>query len=214
MTFGGITLTLRALCPNFEDNTAMNALIPIANGSEELEVITLVNVLRRAGINVTLASTGPERNVRCARSTVIEADCLLGKLAINHPFDLIAVPGGMPGAANLATSLGLLHRIQQQDRAGKWIAAICAAPAVVLGAAGVTAGRVMTGYPGFGPLLVQSGALINNTDDVVVDGNLITSRGPATALPFALTLVELLCGKSIRDDVAAAMLYQDGSVSS
>ena len=79
----------------------MNALIPIANGSEELEVITLVNVLRRAGINVTLASTGPERNVRCARSTVIEADCLLGKLAINHPFDLIAVPGGMPGAANL-----------------------------------------------------------------------------------------------------------------
>ncbi|MDP2504833.1 DJ-1 family glyoxalase III [Oceanobacter sp. 3_MG-2023] len=186
----------------------MNALIAIANGNEELEVITLVNVLRRAGITVTLASTGPERSVRCARATVIEADCVLGKLAIDHPFDLIAIPGGMPGAANLATSLGLLHRLQQQNRAGKWIAAICAAPAVVLGAAGITAGRVMTGYPSFDPLLTQAGACINHDDDVVVDGNLITSRGPATALPLALTLVELLCGKLVRDDVAAAMLYQ------
>ena len=178
------------------------ALIAVADGVEDLEVVTLIDVLRRAGIEVLVASIETRRMVSCAHGTRLTADAMLLDV-LAQDFDLIVLPGGLPGAQHLADYQPLAERVREQAAAGKLFAAICAAPALALQAYGVLKQRRMTCYPACSDRL--SGCTFVD-QPVVVDGNCITSQGPGTALAFALTLVEQLCGKARRAVVAKAML--------
>ena len=177
-------------------------LIPIADGSEDLEAVTLIDVLRRADLDVTVASAEERRMLTCARGTRITADAMLLDV-LAQDFDLIVLPGGMPGAQTLGELEPLAERVRQQAAGGREFAAICAAPAVALHAYGVLKGRRVTCYPGMSDRL---GGSVFVDQPVVVDGNCITSQGPATALEFALTLVERLAGRSKPREVSADML--------
>lgn len=181
---------------------SLRALIPIADGVEDLEAVTLIDVLRRAEIEVVVASIEGRRMINCARGTRLTADIMLVDV-LAQAFDLIVLPGGMPGAQRLAEHLPLAQRVQEQAAAGQFFAAICAAPALALQGYGVLKQRRMTCYPAFSDRL--SGCTFVD-QPVVVDGNCITSQGPGTALEFALTLVEQLAGKAMRNQVAKAML--------
>ena len=178
------------------------ALIAVADGVEDLECVTLIDVLRRADIEVLVASIEERRMITCARGTRLTADVLLVDV-LAQDFDLIVLPGGMPGAQHLADFEPLAERVRKQAKAGELFAAICAAPALALQSYGVLRQRRMTCYPAFSDRL--SGCTFVD-EAVVVDGNCITSQGPGTALAFALTLVEQLVGRGTRTEVAKAML--------
>jgi 4-methyl-5(b-hydroxyethyl)-thiazole monophosphate biosynthesis len=180
----------------------LRALICVAEGVEDLECVTLIDVLRRAEIEVVLASIEDRRMLTCARGTRLTADAMLMDV-LAQPFDLIVLPGGLPGAQRLAEHEPLAQRVREQAKAGKLFAGICAAPALALQAYGVLRQRRMTCYPGLSDQL--SGCVFVD-QPVVVDGNCITSQGPATALEFALVLVEQLAGRASRKQVAQAML--------
>lgn len=178
------------------------ALIAVADGVEDLECVTLIDVLRRAEIEVLVASIEERRMITCARGTRLTADAMLVDV-LAQDFDLIVLPGGMPGAQHLADFEPLAERVRKQAKAGELFAAICAAPALALQSYGVLRQRRMTCYPAFSDRL--SGCTFVD-EAVVVDGNCITSQGPGTALAFALTLEEQLVGRGTRTEVAKAML--------
>ncbi|UVE17150.1 DJ-1/PfpI family protein [Pseudomonas sp. LS44] len=178
------------------------ALIAVADGSQDLETITVLDVLRRAGVEVVLASIEERRMVTCALGTRLTADTMLVDV-LAQDFDLIVLPGGMPGAQRLGEHAPLAERVQQQAKAGKLFAAICAAPAFALQPFGVLRQRRMTCYPAASDKL--SGCTYVD-QPVVIDGNCITAQGPASALEFALTLAEQLVGKNTRKEVEKAML--------
>nr|WP_059390483.1 DJ-1 family glyoxalase III [Pseudomonas toyotomiensis] len=178
------------------------ALIAVADGVEDLECVTLIDVLRRADIEVLVASIEERRMITCTRGTRLTADVMLVDV-LAQDFDLIVLPGGMPGAQHLADFEPLAERVRKQAKAGELFAAICAAPALALQSYGVLRQRRMTCYPAFSDRL--SGCTFVD-EAVVVDGNCITSQGPGTALAFALTLVEQLVGRGTRTEVAKAML--------
>lgn len=165
-------------------------LVPVAQGIEEMEAITIIDVLRRAGAKVIVASVD-EMDIRAARGIRFKADALL-KDCTDMGFDLIALPGGIPGAENLKNSevLGTLLKKQAENK--KYYGAICASPAVVLHHHGlVTPGRV-TCHPGFADR-IEGGT--RQDLNVVTDNACITSKGAGTALEFALELVSLLFGE-------------------
>lgn len=178
------------------------ALIAVADGVEDLECVTLIDVLRRADVEVLVASIEERRMITCARGTRLTADAMLVDV-LAQDFDLIVLPGGMPGAQHLADFEPLAERVRKQAKAGELFAAICAAPALALQSYGVLKQRRMTCYPAFSDRL--NGCTFVD-EAVVVDGNCITSQGPGTALAFALTLVEQLVGRGTRNEVAKAML--------
>jgi 4-methyl-5(b-hydroxyethyl)-thiazole monophosphate biosynthesis len=178
------------------------ALIAVADGVEDLECVTLIDVLRRAEVEVLVASVEERRMITCARGTRLTADAMLVDV-LAQEFDLIVLPGGLPGAQRLADFEPLAERVRKQAKAGDLFAAICAAPALALQNYGVLRQRRMTCYPALSERL--SGCTFVD-EAVVVDGNCITSQGPGTALAFALTLVEHLVGRGTRKDVAEAML--------
>jgi 4-methyl-5(b-hydroxyethyl)-thiazole monophosphate biosynthesis len=178
------------------------ALIPLAPGCEELEAVTLIDLLRRAGIEVVTAGLAPGA-VTASRGTVLVPDTTLAAVA-DQTFDLIVLPGGLPGADHLAADplLGDLLR-RQQAREGL-TAAICAAPKV-LAAAGLLAGRSATCYPGTLDVAAYPDVHLL-AEAVVTDGPIVTSRGPGTAMDFALALIERLEGRARRDEVEAKLL--------
>ena len=165
----------------------------LADGFEEIEALTVVDVLRRARITCDMVSILNEQ-VRGAHNILVKADKIMGDDIDNY--DMIVCPGGLPGAQYLSENEKVLEVIRKFDKKDdKYIAAICAAPAMVLKEAGIEKDRYITSYPGedFETLLENS----NYVEElVVVDKNLITSRGPATALLFAYKLVDLLGGDS------------------
>lgn len=171
-------------------------LIPLASGCEELEAVTVVDILRRAGIHVITAGLEPGP-VRASRGTVLVPDATLDE-ALDNDFDMMVLPGGMPGAAFLRDDPRVIAALQTLASAGKYTAAICAAP-MALHAAGLLEGKQATSFPGV--LDALPGSHRYCTERVVIDGTVVTSRGPGTALDFALTLVELLAGKAERDKV-------------
>ncbi len=177
-------------------------LITVADGVEDLECVTLIDVLRRADIEVLVASIEERRMITCARGTRLTADAMLVDV-LAQDFDLIVLPGGMPGAQHLTDFEPLAERVRKQAKAGELFAAICAAPALALQQYGVLRQRRMTCYPAFSDRL--NGCTFVD-EAVVVDGNCITSQGPGTAMAFALTLVEQLVGRGTRKEVAEAML--------
>ncbi len=172
-------------------------LIPLAQGCEELEAVTIIDLLRRANIHVVTASLD-EKPVTCARKTVIIADTTLEKI-MQDDFDLMVLPGGLPGADNLNADPRIHQLITRLDRADKYIAAICAAPRVLV-THGILAGKKATAYPGSLDALDTSNIQLGTTP-VEKDGKVITSRGPGTAMDFALELIETLLGKAARDSV-------------
>ena len=177
-------------------------LIPLAPGFEDLEAITLSDLLRRAGIDVVTAGLHAGL-IQGARGTRVQPDALLDEV-MARDFDMIALPGGMPGAEHLKNDARVQALLRRLGGAGKYTAAICAAP-IALAAAGREDGRRATSYPGF----VEKLGLPHTTcveDAVVVDGKVATSRGPGTAMDFALALIELLLGRETRDRVEAGLV--------
>ena len=178
-----------------------DVLVPIADGVEEIEAMCIIDTLRRADANVAVASVGEltvtaSRNVRiCADTTVLACK--------DQDFDLIALPGGMPGATHLAECPELIQMLKNQRQSGKLFAAICAAPAVVLQPNGLLDGFKATCYPA---LQDQLDPGYVSREPVVVDQNCITGQGPGFALAFSLALVEQLCGPETCKAVATDML--------
>jgi protein deglycase len=172
-------------------------LVPLAQGCEELEAVTIIDLLRRAGIQVITAGLD-NKPVKASRGTVLIPDTSLDQV-VDQAFDMIVLPGGQPGADHLRDDPRIQHKLKQQAGENKYIAAICAAPRA-LAQAGLLDGRRATSFPGS-----LEGCPAENLqylhDPVVVDGNIVTSRGPGTAMDFALTLIEILLGKTARDKV-------------
>ena len=188
---------------------ARTALLPVAHGTEEMETAVMADVLRRAGARVTLASVeeGPSRVVKASRGLRIRADVSLSASELEKDYDLMALPGGMPGAARLRDCQPLAEALKRQANSGKLTAAICAAPAVVLRSHGILNGRKATAHPGFLHELQEDSTVGAATENrVEVDGNLITSRGPGTAYEFALAMTEATMGKDVRDKTATPLL--------
>ena len=178
-----------------------NVLVPVAEGTEDLEAVAIVDVLRRADAKVTVASVTGSRQVTFSRGMVITADTLLEN-CVNNTYDLVVLPGGIPGAENLRDSVDLVALLKRQREAGQLYGAICASPAVILDHHGLLEGRQATCHPAFVEQLTNKDRAASR---VVVDGNCITSQGAGTAVDFSLALVELLFGKEKRDEVAAGM---------
>ena len=174
-------------------------LVPLAQGCEELEAVTIMDILRRAGIEVVSASLDAQP-VRASRGTVLIADTTLDA-ALEHSFDMVVLPGGQPGSHHLQADARILALVRDMVTQGRYVAAICAAPSV-LATAGVLDGKRATSFPGaldaFPQVQQQSARLVE-------DGKLITSRGPGTAMDFALTLVERLTSPARRAEVESGL---------
>ena len=174
-------------------------LVPLAPGCEEIEAVTIIDILRRAGIEVVSAGLDAHP-VRASRGVMLLPDTTLDA-ALGHDYDMIVLPGGQPGTNNLKADARILELVKRMMQQGKYVAAICAAPAV-LATAGLLDGKRATSFPGalnaFPQVQQQHAA-------VVEDGRLITSRGPGTAMDFALVLVEQLAGRAKRMEVEAGL---------
>jgi len=177
------------------------AIIVFAEGFEEIEAVTPADVLRRAGVQVALVGLDA-MEVRGAHGIAMKMDRTLGP---EEDADAIILPGGMPGAENLAGSARLREILMTHASAGKVIAAICASPGLVLGSHGLLDGKRATCYPGFERYFGAGAVYVR--DDVVCDGNIITSRGPGTAFAFALALARVLAGEATAADLEKRMLY-------
>ena len=181
-------------------------LVPIADGTEEIEAVCIIDTLRRAGISVMVASVD-QLQVTASRGVKLVADRLIGQCT--GTYDLIVLPGGMHGAEHLRDSKELTALLIRQKDEGRLYGAICAAPAVVLQHHDLLGGRRATCHPNFTHLLENTEAVESR---VVVDETCITSRGPGTALEFALKLVELLLGPEKAEEVAQPMLVMSPEV--
>ncbi len=175
-------------------------LVPLAPGFEEIEAVTIIDVLRRAGVEVVVAGL-EARQVTGSHGIALATDELLGNV-LHDDWDAIVLPGGMPGAQHLEDHAGLQALLQKQAGQNKHVAAICAAPKA-LAAAGLLKDKRATSYPGF----LKPGQVQQYLEEPVVsDGKFTTSRGPGTALRFALALVEKLVGEAQAKQLAERML--------
>lgn len=177
-------------------------LVPLAEGCEELEAVTIIDLLRRGGIEVVTAGL-QAGVVKASRGTQLMPDTTLD-VALLDEYDMVVLPGGMPGAQHLKDDVRIITLLKKMAAAGRYTAAICAAP-TVLAAAGVLAGKTATGYPGFLEKMHLTDVTLS-TEAVVQDGWVITSRGPGTAMDFALHLVEVLAGPATRHEVEAGLV--------
>lgn len=174
----------------------VRVLILIAEGCEEIEAVTVIDLLRRAGIEVVVAGLA-EGAVKASRGVVLIPDVALDEV-VEQRFDMVVLPGGAGGAERLRAD-GRVHRLlHHQANVGRYIAAICAAPSV-LAAAGLLKGRRATSFPGF--LDRAEGVKYDAATAVVIDDKLVTSRGPGTALDFALCLIALLTDEHTAGEV-------------
>jgi 4-methyl-5(b-hydroxyethyl)-thiazole monophosphate biosynthesis len=196
------------------EDAPKKVLVPVADGTEEIEAVTVIDVLRRAGAEVVVMSVEDGRNeVVCSRGVRLVADANVKELAgrgAPSDWDLIAVPGGMPGAEHIADHVKFHAVLEKHFRAGKLMAAICAAPAICFEPKGFLEGYAATAHPNFvdelgGSLLEKN---VYKECRVVVDTQIVTSRGPGTSMEWALCLVEQLYGSKKAREVAAPMVVQ------
>jgi 4-methyl-5(b-hydroxyethyl)-thiazole monophosphate biosynthesis len=181
-------------------------LVPLADGCEELEAVTIIDLLRRAGIDVVTAGL-KEGPVTASRGVVLLPDRTLDEV-LGDEFDMIVLPGGLPGADHLDDDLRIHRLLQQMAEQDKFTAAICAAPKVLLHA-GLLDNRKATAYPGVIDSEMRPDALLLD-QPVVSDGRVVTSRGPGTAMDFALCLIEQLAGADKRQEVEAPLVRGAG----
>lgn len=172
----------------------------LAEGFEEIEALMPVDVLRRGGVDVSTVSITSERAVKGAHGVTVEADMTFDEADFDGA-DMVLLPGGMPGAANLDVHSGVRNVLIDYANKGKRIGAICAAP-MVLGRLGLLKGRNATCYPGFEKYL--EGAT-TNSELFVIDGNIITGKGPAAAFDYSLAILSLLCGDQTAEQVGDGM---------
>ena len=178
----------------------------LADGFEDVEALIPIDVLRRGGVEVVTVSTTDFPLVESAHGVNIETDLQFEQCDFSDA-DLLMLPGGMPGASNLFAHEGVCKAVMAQFAAGKKIAAICAAPAVVLAQLGVLDGKKATCYPGFEKALAEAGATYT-ADLVTVDGNITTGEGPAAAFPYAYELLTQLVDKQTSDQIAEGMRFK------
>ena len=175
-------------------------IVFLAEGFEEIEAISIIDMLRRAEVGVTTVSIGNEKEVKGAHNVPVVADKLFEEVDFSN-YNMVILPGGMPGAKHLQEHKGVKKQVETFAN-DKYVAAICAAP-MILGSMGLLKGKRATCYPGFEAELIE--ATITN-EPVTVDGNIITGKGPAFAIQFALQLVEILAGKAVKDEVSNGLL--------
>ncbi len=174
----------------------------MADGCEEIEGLTVVDIVRRAGIDITTISISDKKEVAGAHGITFLADEKKGEVDFST-LDGIVLPGGMPGTINLGADETVDKVIREFAAGGKLVAAICAAPSV-LGQAGLLNGKHATSYPGFEPKLTGA---VTSENPVVQDGNVITSRGMGTAIAFALEIVSYFTDKKTADKLAESIIY-------
>ncbi len=183
----------------------------LADGFEVSEALTTVNMLRRGGVNINTVSIYDDRRVMSSNHIPVIADMSFGEFRASTTFgpclptDIMIFPGGMPGSSNLASFPKLMDIMQNHFAEGGAVAAICAAPSVVLSLLPNLEGRRMTCYDGFEEALTAKGAEYVK-EGVVVDGNIITGRGPGWAVDFGLTILAYLKGHEVADKVKAGLM--------
>jgi protein deglycase len=178
------------------------ATVHLAEGFEEIEAVTIIDVLRRVEIETIVVSVSGYHEVEGAHGLKIRADRLFEDIDYQE-VGMIVLPGGMPGAANLKDHIGLRNKILQLRREDKFLGAICAAP-MVFGALGLLEGEKATCYPGFEKYLTGANVTENNVE---VSGKIITGKGPGAAMEFTLKIVEIIKGKDEADDLAGKLIY-------
>ena len=192
-----------------------NVLVMLADGFEEIEALTVVDLLRRAGIEVKTVSIygglskRPSNTVKGARGISVNADISIDDTfmneALSSDLSLVVLPGGMPGTLNLKEDKNVEKLVMDQYGKGKYVAAICAAP-TVFGSYGILEGKKATCYPGMEDRLIGATAVTDGTT-VVVDSNVITSRGLGTAVDFSLKIIEILKDKATADKIGISVVY-------
>ncbi|KAH8267755.1 hypothetical protein KR026_004932 [Drosophila bipectinata] len=201
MHMGSFSILTRKFCKFV--NMSKSALVILAPGAEEMEFIIAADVLRRAGVKVTVAGLNDAEPVKCSRDVLIVPDTSLSKVA-SEKFDVVVLPGGLGGSNAMGDSAAVGELLKNQESNGGLIAAICAAP-TVLAKHGIASGKSLTSYPSMKAQLVDKYSYVDDKN-VVQDGNLITSRGPGTAYNFALKISEELAGKEKAQEVAKGLL--------
>jgi len=179
-------------------------LVPLASGCEELEAVTIIDLLRRAGIEVISAGLeAVPQAVRASRGTLLTPDTSLDQ-ALKQDYDMVVLPGGQPGTDTLNADPRIHTLLDRMAKHEKYIAAICAAPKI-LASAGLLKGRRVTSFPS---ALDQSqlAAVRYEETAVVQDGHILTSRGPGTAMDFALAIIDILAGRAKRDEVEQGLM--------
>ena len=174
----------------------------LAEGFEEMEAVTPLDLLRRVNVDAKFVSVTGKQAVTGAHGVTYQADLLFDE--IDGEADALVLPGGMPGTLHLQAHKGLAELLLAQYESRRLVCAICAAP-MVLGGLGITMGRKATIYPGMEAHLIGA---FPSTDEVCVDGNVITSRAPGTAIPFALKLAELLTDAATAEKLTADIVYR------
>ncbi|KAL5721757.1 protein deglycase [Ranunculus cassubicifolius] len=184
-------------------NNTPQILVPIANGTEEMEAVMIIDILRRAKANVVVASIENTLQIVASRNVKLVADMSLEEAA-KLPYDLIVFPGGLPGAKAFSNSEELVNLLKKQMESSKPYEAICASPALVLDPHGLLKGKKATAFPAMCNKLSDQSEAENR---VVVDGNLITSRGPGTSMEFSLAIVEKFFGPEKALELAKTMVF-------
>lgn len=180
------------------------AIMLFAEGFETVEALMVVDILRRGDVEVTMASITEDEMISSSHGVRIEMDAVLGEVDLSE-YDAIILPGGMPGTLHLGESEAVKKALHVMNDAGKIVSAICAAPGV-LGKHGFLEGKKACSYPSHEENLTGATVL---RDAVVVDGNIVTSRGLGTAMEFAFTLLEILEGKEKEEQIKKAIVYQE-----
>ncbi|WP_353095945.1 DJ-1 family glyoxalase III [Tissierella praeacuta] len=181
------------------------AILFLAEGFEEVEALTVVDYLRRMDVDVHIVSITKEYKVKGAHNIVVLADKTIDDIKDIESYDAVIIPGGLPGATNLRDNNKVIDIVKKINNDGKLAAAICAGP-IVLEKAGIIKEKKVTSYPGFEGDL-KDGVYIEQ--DVVRDGNIITARGPALAVNFAIEIVKYLLGEKEAEELKKDILYKD-----
>jgi len=174
-----------------------------APGYEEIEALTVVDLCRRAGIDVNMVSVGEEKSATGSHSITVEMNQVFSEVDF-EALDMIVLPGGMPGTRNLEAHEGLMEQVDLFFDTGKYVGAICAAPSI-FGHRGIVQGKKACCYPGFEKDMKGAQICYNS---VCVDGNVITSRGMGTAIDFALAIIGELCGQETAEEKAKSIIYR------
>lgn len=174
----------------------------LANGFEEIEALTVVDLCRRAGLTIVMISVMEDLYVTGSHGIEVKADKMLSDVLFDE-IDMLVLPGGMPGTTNLENTEALMEQVKAFDRGNKYISAICAAPGI-LGRAGLLQGRKACVFPGLEGELKGADVQMTQT---TVDGHILTSRGMGTAIPFGLAIVERFCGKEFAEELGKKIVY-------
>lgn len=183
---------------------AKQVCVFLADGFEEIEGLTVVDLLRRAGVHVTTVSVSGASTIHGAHGIDVQADVLFEEIDYEEQ-DMLVLPGGMPGTLHLGEHEGLKILLDKFYEEQKYIAAICAAPSV-FGKYGYLKGRKATSYPGFEDALIGATCV---TEPVVISDHVITSRGMGTAIPFSLALIELLVGSEVAQQIGTSIIFYE-----